>query len=226
MTLSDLIGLQASFLVADLDNYAASGSLTPPPSGSVVPQINYAVRAIGRMIRQFKPLVSFTVVPNVQSYNYQGSAFQLRMTEVISVTIAGSALKNWARQPGLFSFPEIQKKYPSWATTVSGTPVAAFQLSNELWLYPRPSSAFQAYVAGFYIPPDLVNAADVPDLPVELHESVAFLASVYAATPYVTEEEGLARIQAYNAAWAQFIRDTRERNDRMFGQSSYARGVQ
>lgn len=225
MTLSDLIGLQASFLGADLDNYAASGSVSPPPSGAVLPQINYAVRTIGRMLQQFKPMVSLTLVAGVQSYNYQGSAFQLRMTEVHSVTVSGTTLKNWARKPGLFAFREIESKYPTWQTAGSGVPVAAFQNSNELWFHPRPAQAYQAYVAGFYIPPDLVNASDVPDLPVEVHEAVAFLAAVYAAQPYVTEEEGLARMGAYNQSWTIFIQETRARNERMYAMGSYARGA-
>lgn len=83
---------------------------------------------------------------------------------------------NWARKNG--ESITLQKLY-RWADAaarfsldVSGEPVAYLEWGGNLYLFPRPSSAYTAEIAYLGVPPILASDTDLPDLPETYHPAL------------------------------------------------------
>lgn len=75
----------------------------------------------------------------------------------------------------------------------------------------------------YYVPADVDHLAAQPDLPVELHEALAYYASVHNALVNIGNKEVYNVIQAINPVWAEHLRAYRRDNVQM---ASSARGRQ
>jgi hypothetical protein len=192
----------------DLDMLLSS---TPesPNDADWLAVINQALRFISRRVLLFNPAVSLTLTAGGKFYNLRDISTPTvgqRVLQPVSVSINGAVLRDrFSRNPGLWSFEELQAQYPSYLTAGEGTPSLAVWLGNNdaynLILYPAPSSvvvtAGQNWISGLVLPADLALDTDVPGIPEECHEAVAALAAVYASLPGVTEQEAWQRVQAY-----------------------------
>lgn len=223
MTLQECITLLQRFTAYDLDNSAgsASGAVT---DADATAQINYGIRTVSKYIRQYSPKVVFTVVANQPNYDtHSTTPFASKMLEVKRVIINGSNLLSASgRRYGLWTVQEVERQHPSWITDAANTPTKAFQVGNELWLHPKPTAATLSsgnnFVGGVYMAPNLDSVTDLsnsPGVPEELHEAVVRIAADFAADPSVTESEGIARLQRYQAKAFDAMEQVRKRNAKL-----------
>jgi len=95
----------------------------------------------------------------------------------------------------------------------------ASQVGNNLLLYPAPSSNVSSgsgnYLVAEYLPANLTisDLSNSPDLPVELHEAVAYLAAIKIAAPQITEAESYQRLQLYNSFINESIQEVKKQNE-------------
>lgn len=209
MNLSDTRTRVTELLAFDLDNFKADANGTVT-NASLNAQINWAQRLLSKKLFLYDPSITLTLANNQQSYdlrNVSTSSFSRKVLWVHYVIIGGVTLKdNQGTEPGLFSMEEFQKNVDGWRTAANGTPTAAMQADRYLYLYPKPNgSGSNNYVAGRYMAADLANDSDIPDIPEELHDILAALAAVRAAEPSVSEQEGWARIQRYDASMPEQV---------------------
>jgi len=86
-------------------------------------------------------------------------------------------------------------------------------------LYPAPSSNVSSgsgnYLVAEYLPANLTisDLSNSPDLPVELHEAVAYLAAIKIAAPQITEAESYQRLQLYNSFINESIQEVKKQNE-------------
>lgn len=217
MNLQEILDLRTQNLRFDLDDsYGES-----PTAQQQVDSVNWAIRTISKHIIQFNPKITFTLTAGTAIYD-------LRDTNVVSskvikpyqVVINGNILWNAGHSEyGLWTLAELERSNPSWRTASNSTPTKAVYYGNgKILLNPPPTaeivSAGNNYVSGQYLAADMTTGqtASSPDLPVELHESVAYLAAVKSAIPYVTEQEGWQRLQAFNAEWKAVADEVRQEN--------------
>lgn len=192
----------------------------------LVPYINWAMRSISRQIHQLKTSIPITLTADTAEYDLNGgtgtpiSASDVsQVTRIHRVYINNNPLKraDW-KGPGMFTFNEIERNYPGWRAAGSSTPFAAAQISNKLFLFPKPTStvvsAGNNYLVAEYLPKDLSTSVltQIPDLPLELHEAVAYMAAVKLALPNIGEAEAIQRLQLYSAAIADAISEVRKQN--------------
>lgn len=223
LTLTTLIAKQAEFLVNDLDNSAGEA----PTTQQSTDQVNWALRTISRELYLFDSRITFTPTASTPIQLLRGSGVAgKRIVQPYMVTINGSPLMRCdGRNYGLWSMPELWDLNPKWQTGADGTPtLAVYKGNNELILYAPPTaavvSAAQNYIAGQILAPDLSSSSpgtsDVPAIPEECHEAIAYLAAVLAAMPVATEGEQWKRLQEFNASWVATIDEiARENRDAM-----------
>lgn len=189
-------------MVLDLDNSKGES----PTDGNKNEQLNWAYRLICRRVSLFDPAIVLTLTASTPLVDIRDvTEVSKKVIDVKGVYINNNPLmKADGMTRGLWTLQELEKDYPGWRSAPDGTPRVAIQQNyNVLRLWPAPTAAIVSagnnYVAGTYLPPDMSNDADVPDLPEELHEVIAYSAAVKASLPVVTEQEMWNRIKAYSA---------------------------
>lgn len=193
---------------AMLDNYIADdASLTDANRDT---QLNWALRDIGKRLFLFHPKITLNLVADQAEYNLRDVATPVVSRKVLVphvVYIAGNPLYGYGGTPGVYGIGQLQHERKTYLTETSGTPtIAAFFNQSKLWLSPPPSTVgTNNYIAGTYLPADMVNDNDVPDIPEELHEAIAYSAAVKAALPSLTEGEQWQKVAAYNAEWGDAV---------------------
>lgn len=207
-------------LVQLKDNYAfdndiASSLGESPTDAQLVPYLNWAIRILARKIKQFSIKIPFTFIAGTYNYSLNASSGGFistsdcsEVTKIHRVYVNGLALKKPDNVTcGLWSFQEIERVYPNWVTASNSTPQAAAQLGHKVMFYPPPTgSESNTFFVAEYLPKDLstTDLTQIPDLPLELHECIAYLASIKIAAPQLTEAESFQRLNLYNG----FINDT------------------
>lgn len=207
MITSELIQMVKDHTQYDLDNSAG----TAPTDAQIVAQINWAQRAIARIVEPFDPSITLTLTGSTATYNLRSlTVVSKKVIRIARVMINGVWLMTRSgRDPGLWSLDEIEQYAPTWRTDGTGTPTKAVQYDTTLLLHQSPSGVFaNNYIAGVYFPADLSSSSlsGVPDLEEELHEALAMTAAIYAADPMVSEAEGLSRLARFNGRAAEAIR--------------------
>jgi hypothetical protein len=217
----------AEIIVYIKDNYAYDNDLanhlgTTPTDAQLVPYINWAVRLIARRIKQLSINLPITLVAGQNTYSLNGisPATSSQVTRIHRCYINNYPLKKANRQnPGLWSFDEIERFNPSYKSADNGTPVGAAQVGNSLVLYPAPDASTVSggnnFLVAEYLPDDLstTDLTQSPDLPLELHEAIAYLAANRVAIPQITEAESLARMQLYNQLAYEAIDYVKKQNE-------------
>lgn len=214
MTFLQMQAMLADLLGYDLDNYQGAS----PSATDIAEQLNYAARLVSKEIYQFDPSITLTLTIDDGDMDTFGSAFGRDVLEVKRVIINGVPLRKPNGEVGLWSYQEVEDRYPQWRTQAHGLPRIAFQLGRMLYVYPKPDSAYSnCFVAGQYLCATL-SGSDTSlsyDLPDELHPAVVRLAADFAADPNVSESEGLLRLQRYATKAGYDIKQERRRNMRL-----------
>lgn len=204
MTLTELRTRVTDLLKFDLDNFGtvAAGTVS---DAYLDAQLNWALRLLAKKLFLYDASITFTLTTNQSSYdlrNVSTSAFSRKVLWVHYVIIGGEVLRDVQQtEPGLWTMPQLEKRFTTWRTDSAGTILRALQTDRALIVHPKPSATgSNNFVAGRYTPVALSSAGDIPDIPEELHEILATLAAVKAAEPQVSEQEGWTRLQRFDAA--------------------------
>lgn len=215
MTLEELLNHLRGLHSLDLDNVDG----LEPSNDALIRQINWAQRSIAKRIKPFDPSVTLTLTTGQMGYSLSSTAFSKRMIGVTSVYLDGVPLfRSLGDRSGLWSYSELERDRPYWRNLANGTPEIALQTDTScLYLIPAPDAAASAKsckVSGFVYPADLTSASleSSIDLPLELHECVAYLAAVRAAMPVCTEEEAWRRVNAYEKIWSEVAAEIAHEN--------------
>lgn len=219
-TLATLITLQAQYLSMDLDN--ANGEA--PSDANCTIQLNQALRQISRRLYLYDPKVTFTPTASTLIQDLRASGVcSKRVVQPYRVTINGNPLLDCAgRDYGLWSEAELWRRNPKWQTAADGVPsLAVYSGNGKLILHQPPTAAVvsdaENFIAGQVLAADLSSATpgttDIPGIPEEAHEAIAYLAAIIAANPVATEKEQWKRLEVFNASWISTI-DTIARENR------------
>lgn len=200
MQLSELRTRLDQFLMTDLDSYYGIA----PSSANKDSLINEALRMIARYVRPHFKKVTLTVSTNDQRIRLDNTSKLSRVMFSIDSDAYVSASNRLAFVP----FPEFDR-ITDWRFGTSGTP-QMFSIDQAEIVFERPWSAGQTlYVDGYGLYLTLAQDADVPELPVYAHEAIAYLASILAAEPSVTDSVALNRLALYNNRWMDAVDDVR-----------------
>lgn len=223
MTLSEI-------LIYVKDNYAYDGDIANslgenPTDAQLIPYVNWAIRSIARKVKQIGIYLPITLTAGTSTYNLNAgtgiaTTVASQITRIHRVYIGNQVMNKADRfSPGMWSYNEIERFDPKYRSAASGQPIAAAQFGNNLVLYPAPSSTVASgsgnYLVAEYLPPSLTisDLSNSPDLPVELHEAVAYLAAIKVAAPQITEGESYQRLQLYNSFINESIQEVKKQNE-------------
>jgi hypothetical protein len=195
--------------------------------------INWAYKVIARKCSLAKQ-TPLTLVAGQNTYNLRdtttpvvGDAILRPVLVFINANGTSQALYDAdSRDFGLWTIDELTRMYPGWVNDAQNPPTKAVFLNYDtLLLHPCPDAATASFnsagltghsVFGQYLPADLVADTDVPALPSEIHEAIAWLAAQFAATPTASDEAAWARIERYSQYWTQIIQEVADQNERTF----------
>lgn len=188
MQLSELRTLLTQLLQTDLDNFAGD----TPSTADLNAQINRALREIARFIRPRFAKVQLTITsPDQEILLSNTSKFARAMLDIDGIYVSSGVEVEVVPPPAF-------ERDTNWRFATSGTPTMATVENNSL-RFDRPwSTSPTIFVSGdgFYLP--LVNDIDVPELPVDAHEAIAYYAAVFAAEPSVSDQTAMNRLQIYS----------------------------
>lgn len=189
MQLSELRTLLTQLLQTDLDNFAGD----TPSTADLNAQINRALREIARFIRPRFAKVQLTITsPDQEILLSNTSKFARAMLDIDGIYVSSGVEVEVVPPPAF-------ERDTNWRFATSGTPTMATVENNTL-RFDRPwSTSPTIFVSGdgFYLP--LVNDTDAPELPVDAHEAIAYVAAVFAAEPSVVDGTAMTRLQNYSA---------------------------
>jgi len=195
-----------------LDHYEADS----PTNAQLNASLNWAQRNIGKRIHLFDPKITFTLVASQAKYDIRDVKTPVVSRKVLIphvVTLGGNPLYQYDGKVGVWSIGELARCRPTYLTESAGTVSIAAFFDRYIYLSPAPSAVgSNNFISGTYIPADMSNDTDEPDIPEELHECLAYYAAVHAALPSATETEQWQRIQAYNAEWADEVKRMGKQN--------------
>jgi hypothetical protein len=214
MTTQQLITRVAGYMANDLDGYWTDS--TTPTNAEVVSALNDAMRDIALEAWLVEPSLTLTLTAGTYTYSLRDTGIvSKKALKVLRVVINNIPLTTAdGRRRGLWSFQELEEKYPQWRGADNSTPHVAVQLGPNLILYPPPTStvvsAGENYITALRLPADLSSASlsASPDLPEELHEGLAKVAAAKAADPAATEghqDARIARLYQQGMAMAQKV---------------------
>lgn len=183
-------------------------------------RINFGIRTVSRFIKQFDPSMIVTLPDTTGQYDLR-MVCSRKCIEARAVYVNGNPIYNASgKRAGMWTMDEVERFFsPTWRTDTGGISRAAFQLDHLLYLVPAPTAAVTSVrLAGTYLAANMfltIDDGNEPDLPEELHEAVVRIAAAYAADPFCTEQEGLARLQRFQASAMEDMKDIRRRNERL-----------
>lgn len=192
MTAQEITSAIAAKLGLDADGFRG-----PTESFSeLLEYANYALRTIGRMVSPYQMNISLTVSAGTVQIGMGSTSIGKRMKTVRNLGYGNNTLKNFIGKPGPYNSDEFNVAFPSWRNAAVGVTTAYTFDGTNIYVTPPPTTGISTlswWVEGEYIPADLVNTTDEPDLPEDLHEAIVDLGYIYAAHPGVSEEHQLAR---------------------------------
>lgn len=184
-----------------LDDFNADA----PSAAQQLLALNWALRNIGKRLHLFDPKITFTLVANQNEYNLRDVTTPVVSRKVLiphAVYIGGNPLYQYNGNIGVWGIGQLARDRTTYLTAAAGTPEIAAFYQGKLWLHPKPDAiGSNNFISGTYIPADMAADGDVPGIPEELHECLAYYAAVHQALPTATEQEQWQRIVAYNAEW-------------------------
>lgn len=222
MTLSELRTFQTELLSYDLDNVSGED----PTKEQQDAQLNRAMRAISKEIFIFDPQVSLKLTKDKLRYNLDDRKIVgKRVVRPYYVTVDGNKLRDAGGVDyGVWGFKEFVHEHPTWESASSGAPTKAVVYgAREVIVHLPPTAAIAGkltnYIGGQVLANDLVEDSDDPSsegIPVEIHEGIAILASIFAATPTVSAQEGLIRLAAQDKEWKALVNTVKSENRNLF----------
>jgi hypothetical protein len=199
MQLSELRTLVGELQQLDLDNQAGAS----PSSSNLNAQLNRALRWIAEQTHLcYNDKVSITLTAAERRYSIQSTTPKLLAVD--RVVINGRPLRGPDGEYGLYTLADVQLWHPLYLSYDDGAPMGAFMQDDyHLVFFPAPTQAIQDdgsnYLSGPYIPATLSQDTDEPDIPVQYHEHIAYVAAIFSSEPLASEQEAWIRLEKYNA---------------------------
>lgn len=224
MTLTDLQTMLTQLQQLDLDNQAG----VSPSSSDTTAQLNWALRWIADQTWCcYDDKVPITLVSGTRRYSIQATTPKL--ITVHRVIVDSNPLRKPDGEIGLYTYSDVQTWHPHYLSYADGTPQGAFMQDDyRLVLFPAPDATIAAesdhYLAGPYLPAALSQGSDTPDIPVQYHEHIAYVAAAFTSKPLASEGEAWTRIQSYNAHIAMDLKKLQARMKARFMPSNGMRG--
>lgn len=221
MTLSTIRTMVTSFAAYDQDLYLG----TSPSAADLTTLVNWAIREFSAYtFCNYDPKITLTLTADTATYDITKTTataiVSKQVLKVRRVTINGAILRSADGEYGLWTLPELEAFRPTYQTDESAVPRRAIELpGHKLYLHPAPTAAVVSdgdnYISGWYLPVDLVNSTDdanAPDIPLEFHECIAYLAAYKGAVPNASGPDGFNRVSAFNQEWRMKAEELRRRN--------------
>jgi hypothetical protein len=177
-----------------------------------VAAINRAYNRIAKYIRYFDPKITWTLT--------SADGYTMSRTTIFSkaVRVPYEVFFDSSKLP-LYTLNEFVKRYTDyrWNAT-AGTPYVSYWQAGKLYLHVPPDATAQTktcYVSGECYPIQFSasSTTDVPDMPLELHETIAYLASVYAGEPTASDEVALMKLGGYSKQALADLNQVRDMNE-------------
>lgn len=202
MTTTELITFVKDLQAYDLDHMRGEA----PTDAEVVSSLNWALRVFSRALYLYDMSVTQTLTIGTHTYPMQ-SGFSKRIIYPYRAMVGTTAMRNRRGSLGLYTVAELDKDYPTWRTVTAGTIKVVATDGSNIIVAPKPDSAVTLTIGGRVLAPDLSHStgATAPEIPVECHEALGMMAAVRSALPNVTENEGWARIRAYDETWPEMV---------------------
>lgn len=178
--------------------------------------IDWAVRLLSTSVYLYGD-VTLSIANNDREFNLDDTAkFGRAMLTIDRVRLGTTTwLRDATRRIGLFSVDQFNIAYPTHRTAAAGVPVAGCVAYNRLILDKPCNNTIatdDGFVIGRYVAAlDTSDTNDVPtDLPVHLHECIAYLAAIKFTMPNADESDQWNRLKVYSQeASAMMIADFR-----------------
>ena len=152
-----------------------------------------------------------------------------RVVRPYFVTINGSILCRPDGYRGMWTFEDLLSLRASWQSESDAVPTAAVRFSSNKMILSNPPTAAVVsggnnYISGTILAPDLVNDADISILPVEAHESICYLAAIFAAEPLLAVDEAVMRVANFNKRAMSNLMEIRDENVRLISRIGTVQG--
>ena len=217
MTLNEAISEIQSY--ASFDLFLREGET--PTNASMTNLINRARDIVNRRRRLFNPIVKMTLVADQINYSFNSTvAFQKRILRVHRGWLNDVPTRSDDGNIGLMSRTYFESRHSRWPSQASGTPRRMVVMGSELYVYPKPDSAFitasqtgtmsesKNYVSATILENHLVSGSDdnnpLPE-PDYLHDVICELAAIVSGKWRSNEDEAWRRISAVNSGAIESI---------------------
>lgn len=200
MELSELRTRLTALLQTDLDNYAGE----TPADADLEAQLNRAQRIIARFVQPRFEKVAISISNGDQNFSLDSSKFARPMMKLDREIWRSSG--NCILQ---VPFEELDQT-TDWRFATAGTPVMFALSDNNIW-FDRPfsgSSTIYCSGVGYYV--DLVDDTDIPEIPVDYHDTIPEIAAILAAEPSVTDSVAMNRLQLYSNRSLESLREYKQ----------------
>ena len=209
MTVAELIALYKELTGTHLSPY------TDDSDYGVVHALNRAYSRIARYIRYFDPMITWTLTATTNGYTMS------RTTIFSKAVIKPYEVFHDSQKLPLYTMREFLDRYKDyrWNST-PGTPTVAYWNVGKLWLHVPPDASAASkttYVSGECYPSPLSASSltDVPDLPLELHETICYYAAVLAAEPTASDDVALSKLKSYSTQALIDLNKARDMNEEL-----------
>lgn len=219
MTIQQILDRSDYILREDFDfNFASTQGA--PSTAEQVTLYNEANRTIAQQTRcLFDPRITLNLGEGAYAYSLRGNTLGRKVDKVYRVEINGNYLKTAdGLDYGLWTYADVVMGRPGWASAANGTPTAAWQVSDVLYLNPAPDATIAAttgYVEATYLPvaKGTGDVSEEGQLPEELHPAVAIEMALSVAEPSMTEAHQMRRWELLSARKNAICAPYRERMD-------------
>mgnify|MGYP000872198161 CR=1 FL=1 len=209
MTLTELVAFYLELTATHLSPYKSSSD------ANNVSYLNRAYDRIARYIRYFDPKIAWTLTASTKEYAMSSTTiFSKRVIKPYNVYLNSQEIR-------LYSLKEFTDRYTDyrWNDT-AGTPTVAYWHGGTLGLHVKPDSsaaAYTCYVSGECLPVPLSasSMSSVPDIPADLHESIAYLAAIYSSESTASDEVALLKLKTYSSQALIDLNIARDRNEEL-----------
>lgn len=204
MTYKEILKLYEYFTFTHISSYMDRSEL------SGVTLLNRAIERIAKHIRYFDPSIVWTLEAGKGSYKLASlSHFSKRVRIPYRVYVDGKQLRLYGLREMLDGYGHIPSD--------QSVPSIAYWGSGQIGLHPIPDQVYPAQVAAECLP-DRVTPANLDDeceLPVDLHEAVAYLAATLAGQPTASDDVALQKLREYSEQAVIDMQRARDMNEEL-----------
>lgn len=210
--------MTTQFIAQDGDAFNASSGGTVADA-DMNAAINTALRWVGRTLCTVTPKVTLTTTAGVSFYPFSSSAWNRTVIKPIQLTHPSNGLfLDFVGRPGPYTLEQLNRKYPDWTGANAQALTAWADFGGQgVQLVGAPQSTLVMPCVAAAMPPTLAADGDVPDIPADLHEVVAYQAAWFLTAPVATDQTAWARLGQYSNQMMERTMEIANQNRRVAG---------